>query len=331
MSARPGTESAQNTDKVVLDFDDNQLLGALFGQHDENLARIEQVLDVRIASRGNRLAIDGPADACALAEEVLNNLYQRLREGRAIEHGDVDGAIRMAGAVDTTMQKGNLVSSPARTSIDGAGKSGSSSARAVVQINTRKRIISPRSPGQAIYMDMLAHDQMVFGVGPAGTGKTYLAVATAVAKLQSGDIDRIILSRPAVEAGENLGFLPGDLKEKVDPYLRPLYDALYDVLPAGQVEKGFESGQIEIAPLAFMRGRTLSDAFVILDEAQNTTAMQMKMFLTRFGANCRMVIAGDPSQTDLPDNARSGLLDALDVLRGVEGISVAKFGDIGLF
>lgn len=326
MSAQPGTESAQSADKVVLDFDDNQLLGALFGQHDENLARIEQLLDISIASRGSRLAIEGPPAACRTAAGVLNSLYQQLREGRAIEHGDVDGAVRMANAADAIRdgamtEQGFAVTTPAKKSASGGA------AHAVTQINTGKRIISPRSPGQAVYMDMLAHQQMVFGVGPAGTGKTYLAVAMAVAKLLAGDVDRIVLSRPAVEAGENLGFLPGDMKEKVDPYLRPLYDALYDVLPAGQVEKRFESGQIEIAPLAFMRGRTLSDAFVILDEAQNATAMQMKMFLTRFGVNCRMVIAGDPSQTDLPGSARSGLLHALDILRGVEGISVARFGD----
>jgi phosphate starvation-inducible PhoH-like protein len=322
LSVQSGTGSAQRAEKVVLDFAENQLLGALFGQHDENLARIEQLLDVSIASRGNRLAIEGPSAACQLAGKALNNLYQRLREGRAIEHGDVDGAVRMADSnVESTISgKGSVVSIPAKKQTAGGA------AHAVVQINTRKRIISPRSPGQAAYMDLLNREKMVFGVGPAGTGKTYLAVAMGVAKLQVGEVDRIILSRPAVEAGENLGFLPGDLKEKVDPYLRPLYDALYDVLPAGQVEKFFESGQIEIAPLAFMRGRTLSDAYVILDEAQNTTAMQMKMFLTRFGANCRMVIAGDPSQTDLPGSAPSGLLHALNILEGIEGISVVHFG-----
>jgi len=193
-------------------------------------------------------------------------------------------------------------------------------------IRTRKKTIVPRSATQITYMEALSSSDIIFALGPAGTGKTYLAVAQAVQQLISGSVDRLILSRPAVEAGERLGFLPGDMREKVDPYLRPLYDALYDMLPNEQVERRIASGEIEIAPIAFMRGRTLSDAFVILDEAQNTTPMQMKMFLTRFGMNSRMVICGDPRQVDLPDIGKSGLADAVNRLEGTEGIATVRFG-----
>jgi phosphate starvation-inducible protein PhoH and related proteins len=192
-------------------------------------------------------------------------------------------------------------------------------------IRTRRGAVGPRSPGQSAYMDMLAKHEMVFGIGPAGTGKTYLAVAQAVAMLQSGSVDRIVLSRPAVEAGERLGFLPGDLKDKVDPYLRPLYDALNDMMPGDQMVRRMGTGEIEVAPLAFMRGRTLAHAFVILDEAQNTTPVQMKMFLTRMGEGTRMVITGDLSQVDLPAGTRSGLRDALETVEGVPGIGVCRF------
>jgi phosphate starvation-inducible protein PhoH and related proteins len=200
-------------------------------------------------------------------------------------------------------------------------------ARPDFNVKTKRRSISPRSPTQAAYIQALQENELVFGLGPAGTGKTYLAVAQAVVMLTSGQVDRIVLSRPAVEAGERLGFLPGDLREKIDPYLRPLYDALYDMLPAEQVARRLGNGEIEIAPLAFMRGRTLANAFVILDEAQNTTPMQMKMFLTRLGENGRMAVTGDTSQIDLPSGTRSGLKDAIEILQGVPGVSFVQFGD----
>jgi len=240
------------------------------------------------------------------AEAVVKDLYARLKSGLEVTPGEVDGAIRMANAPKAERERGS-----------GANKK--------LQITTRKRVISPRSPTQGTYLQSLLENELVFGVGPAGTGKTYLAVVVAVSMLIQKKVDRIILSRPAVEAGERLGFLPGDMREKIDPYLRPLYDALYDSLPGEQVMAGLESGEIEVAPLAFMRGRTLANSFVILDEAQNCTPVQMKMFLTRLGENSRMAITGDPSQVDLPLGAKSGLGDALRVLEGVKGVSTVKF------
>lgn len=309
MTLNKKSRQPTHNDRVVLDFGDNRLLPLLFGQHDAHLARIEQMLDVVIVSRGNRLQIEGALKSCQIAELALADLYKRLEAGHSLELGDVEGAIRLASA-DRENGGSNL------EELNGG-----------VQIDTKSRIIKPRTPLQAQYIRHLMHADITFGVGPAGTGKTYLAVATAVAKLMSGEVERIILSRPAVEAGENLGFLPGDMKEKVDPYMRPLYDALYDTLPAGQVEKWFASGQIEIAPLAFMRGRTLSNAYVILDEAQNTTFMQMKMFLTRFGLSSQMVVAGDPSQVDLPGGARSGLRHALQIVKELADVAVVRFTD----
>jgi len=297
--ARRKPAAGQGT-PLVVDFDDNRLLTALFGEHDRNLARIERALDVSLVPRGNRVAISGAPASRDAARSVLADLYRRLKQGSDIGSGDVDGAIRMTAA------NGPLASGV---------------------LQTRKRPIAARSPTQAAYIDALQSHELVFGLGPAGTGKTYLAVAVAVSMLLSGRVDRIILSRPAVEAGERLGFLPGDMREKVDPYLRPLYDALYDMLPGDQVLKQLESGDIEVAPLAFMRGRTLSNAFVILDEAQNTTPVQMKMLLTRLGENSRMVVTGDLSQVDLPIGMPSGLRDALAVLDGVEGISRIEFSD----
>ncbi|HQU02606.1 MAG TPA: PhoH family protein, partial [Acetobacteraceae bacterium] len=268
-----------------------------------NLSRIEHRLGVKLACRGNRIAISGQANKVAAAEAALSSLYRRLERGEPVDGGEVDAAARMASPdSDPRLPLSDL---PA--------------------IRTRKGAVGPRSTGQAGYMDILARHEMVFAVGPAGTGKTYLAVAQAVAMLVSGRVDKIILSRPAVEAGERLGFLPGDMKEKVDPYLRPLYDALQDMLPGEQMTRRMATGEIEIAPLAFMRGRTLAHAFVILDEAQNTTSVQMKMFLTRMGEGTRMVITGDMSQIDLPPGTRSGLADALDTLEGVQGIGVARF------
>ena len=311
---------------MVVEFEDNRLAAIVFGQHDHNLARIEQKLGVTLINRGNRVAIEGGADSSALAKRILGDLYDLAKKGHDIDVGDVDGVLRMnEGTVLTGDSKSTanpLGQPPGKPSPDGIKSSHSNEQ---LKITTRNCVVMPRSPGQADYVAKLKNNLMVFGVGPAGTGKTYLAVAMAVSRMLAGEVDRIILSRPAVEAGESLGFLPGDLKDKVDPYMRPLYDALYDMMPAEQVEKRIASGQIEIAPLAYMRGRTLSNAYIILDEAQNTTSMQMKMFLTRFGENARMVICGDPSQVDLPRGTRSGLRHALDILRGVENIAVTRF------
>jgi phosphate starvation-inducible PhoH-like protein len=296
----------------VLKFDDNSLLPLLYGEHDQNLARIESQLGVSMASRGNRLAVSGPADAVKSANIALEALYARLKKGLQVGDAEVDAAVRMAQSAPD----------PA---------AGAIAAKAIhadhLTIRTRKRHVSPRSPGQAAYIDALATHELVFGLGPAGTGKTYLAVAMAVSLLMGGKVDRIIVSRPAVEAGERLGFLPGDLREKVDPYLRPLYDALYEMLPAEQVMSRLANGEIEVAPLAFMRGRTLSNAFIILDEAQNTTPVQMKMFLTRFGENSRMAVTGDPSQVDLPKGQPSGLRDAVELLTGMKGVAFIEFTD----
>jgi phosphate starvation-inducible PhoH-like protein len=299
----------QAENQLVITFSDNQLLGALVGEYDRHLRRIEEQLGVSLQSRGNRVVVSGRPEAAKLARVVLEELYRRLKAGLEVTGGDVEGAIRMA---KTTADDKDRAIAPA--GLD-----------PTVCIHTRKRYITPRAPGQVEYIRRLQDTDLVFGIGPAGTGKTYLAVAMAVSRLLEGTVERIILSRPAVEAGEQLGFLPGDLREKVDPYLRPLYDALHDMLPLDQVEKRFERGEIEVAPLAFMRGRTLSNAFVVLDEAQNTTALQMKMFLTRFGENCQMVVAGDPTQVDLPPGARSGLHDAMDILTGVESVAFVRF------
>jgi phosphate starvation-inducible protein PhoH and related proteins len=291
-----------------MQFDDNMLLPQLFGERDQHLDRIERQLGVSVVSRGNRLAIAGPEAATELARTALVALYDRLKRGMEVDAAAVDAALRMAN---------HAPSGDAVPLWDDA-----------IAIHTRKRRITARSPNQAAYIRALREREMVFGLGPAGTGKTYLAVAAAVDNLMSGAVARIILSRPAVEAGERLGFLPGDLREKVDPYLRPLYDALHDMLPAEQIEKRLTNGEIEIAPLAFMRGRTLANAHVILDEAQNTTPVQMKMFLTRLGENARMTVTGDLSQIDLPRGTRSGLRDALETLGEVEEIAVVSFGEV---
>jgi phosphate starvation-inducible protein PhoH and related proteins len=302
--APPGPASPEQR-TVTLQFDDNGLLPLLYGEHDRHLVRIEQRLGVRLGSRGNRLTIAGTPERTEVAEAALKALWKRLERGQAVSTAEVEAALRMA--------EGEAENDPRLPLQD------------VPEIRTRKGAIAPRTPGQAQYIDMLARHEMVFGIGPAGTGKTYLAVAQGVALLQAGRVDRIVLSRPAVEAGERLGFLPGDLKEKVDPYLRPLYDALHDMLPAEQVARRIASGEIEIAPLAFMRGRTLAHCYAILDEAQNTTPAQIKMFLTRMGEGTRMVVTGDPTQVDLPPGQRSGLAEALEILRGVPGIAVTRF------
>jgi phosphate starvation-inducible PhoH-like protein len=282
LAAVPANE--QGRARLELEFDQPYLLGPLFGDYDRHLINIENRLGVHIAARGNRVQIEGEADSASRARDVLVGLYNRLDQGHDVDAESVEAVLGMA----------------AQPNLDGIIQDEVTSAPKVM-IRTRKKTIVPRSPVQTIYMEALGRDEMIFALGPAGTGKTYLAVAQAVSQLITGSVDRLILSRPAVEAGERLGFLPGDMKEKVDPYLRPLYDALYDMLPTEQVERRIASGEIEIAPLAFMRGRTLNDAFIILDEAQNTTPLQMKMFLTRFGMRSRMVICGDPHQVDLPD------------------------------
>ena len=299
--------AASDPVRLELEFDRPQLLGPLFGQFDHNLIMLENRLGVYIAARGNRLSIEGEAESAARARDILTGLYNRLTQGQSIDVGDVEGAIAMQGT----------------PSLDGLQPAQDQKPAPVIR--TRRKTIVPRSPTQLRYMEALSSKDVIFALGPAGTGKTYLAVAQAVSQLIAGSVDRLILSRPAVEAGERLGFLPGDMREKVDPYLRPLYDALYDMLPSEQVERRIASGEIEIAPLAFMRGRTLANAFVILDEAQNTTPQQMKMFLTRFGQGSRMVVCGDPKQVDLPDPGKSGLADAVARLDGVEGIATLRF------
>jgi len=295
---------APRSDEIAsmqIEFEDNRLLPSVFGEHDRYLARIEQRLGVSLHNRGNVVSISGPPDAAATARDALQRLYDAVREGEHIGFAEVDAAVRMT-------ENGNGVA---------AGNE--------PFIQTKRKRITARSPIQAHYIRTIGARELVFATGPAGTGKTYLAVCAAVAMLTAGKVDRIVLSRPAVEAGERLGFLPGDMREKVDPYMRPLYDALYDALPAEQVMKRLETGEIEIAPLAFMRGRTLSNAFVILDEAQNTTPVQMKMALTRMGENSRMVVTGDVTQIDLPGGLRSGLVDAIETLSGVPGIDFIRF------
>ena len=313
MSRKPQPAEPGDRARIEVVFDRPQLLGTVFGHYDQNLVAIENVLGVYISARGNKLQIEGEASAIARARDVLTGLYNRVVHGEEIDTGSVASIISMS----------------AEPTLDGIIRHQDSD-QPPVMIRTRKKTIVPRSPTQIRYMEALVRNDVIFALGPAGTGKTYLAVAQAVSQLISGSVDRLILSRPAVEAGERLGFLPGDMKEKVDPYLRPLYDALSDCLPAEQVERRIASGEIEIAPIAFMRGRTLADSFIILDEAQNTTPAQMKMFLTRFGMNSRMVICGDPRQVDLPDPSKSGLADAVARLEGVESIATVRFnvGDV---
>ena len=308
MGRKPELAAVPDRARLELEFEEPYLLGPLFGDYDRHLITVESRLGVHISARGNRVQIEGEPDAAGRARDVLVGLYKRLEQGNDIDSEAVEAVLGMAAQPNLDGIINDEVASPPK-----------------VMIRTRKKTIVPRSAMQTPYMEALASEDMIFGLGPAGTGKTYLAVAQAVSQLISGSVDRLILSRPAVEAGERLGFLPGDMKEKVDPYLRPLYDALYDMLPTEQVERRIASGEIEIAPIAFMRGRTLNDAFIILDEAQNTTPAQMKMFLTRLGMRSRMVICGDPKQVDLPEPGKSGLHDAVDRLRGVQGIAVIPF------
>lgn len=294
--------------KLQLDFTDNEQLSMLVGPHDRHLSRIEQRLGVTIALRGNHVTISGQEPEVSYARKAIHYLQSQLVKGYPVDTEEVESAIRIASATVRPEE-------------------GEQFAENDQVIATKRRMVLPRTPRQAEYISALKEFDMVFGLGPAGTGKTYLAAAVGVSMLLAGRVDRIILSRPAVEAGERLGFLPGDLKEKVDPYLRPLYDALYDMLPPEQLQKRMASGEIEVAPLAFMRGRTLGNAFVILDEAQNTTPVQMKMFLTRLGTNSRMVITGDLSQIDLPYGMTSGLHEAVRILKNVNGIQFVEFTD----
>src|SRR6476661_90877 len=296
------------TTQIVLAFEDNKLASVLFGQYGQNLALIERRLGVVAEQRGNHVTIEGSRGACEQARHVLEGLYEQLKRGRDLSQGDVEGAIRQAIAQGSLFDYDPAAPRPA-----------------FEEINLRKRPVRARTAAQDAYIRALKRHALVFGTGPAGTGKTWLAVAQALQMFERKEVDRIILSRPAVEAGERLCFLPGDMREKVDPYLRPIYDALYDLMDARIVERTLETGEIEIAPLAFMRGRTLSNAVIILDEAQNTTAMQMKMFLTRLGENSRMIVTGDPSQVDLPHGQTSGLAEATKLLDGVEGIALVKF------
>ncbi len=302
--AKPPRTKPLRTEPLHIRFDDNAIMAALFGPQDEHLVHIERLLDVKLRYRGNELNITGPKQSLAIAEQAIHALYERLEQGLEVGPEEVKAAVRMAAS-------GNV---SAVTSAD-------------TSIRTRKRVITARTPNQMAYMEALGRVDMAFGLGPAGTGKTYLAVAQAVSLLLRGEVERIILSRPAVEAGEQLGFLPGDLQEKVDPYLRPLYDALYDMLPIDQVTNRIQTGEIEVAPLAFMRGRTLDRAFIILDEAQNTSPMQMKMFLTRLGEGGRMAITGDMTQIDLAPGMKSGLVDCLEILKDIEGVAVIEFDD----
>lgn len=297
--------------ELLVEFPDNRLLIDLCGPYDRNITAIETALEVQIVRRGNQLSVMGEEAASRRAVEVLNALYLRLESGRTVEAADVDRELRMGGSTE------NDPRSP--------GDQLEMEVGSRVEIRTRKRTVEPRTAAQKVYVQNLFANEMAFGIGPAGTGKTYLAVAVAVNMFLAGQVDRIILSRPAVEAGERLGFLPGDMKEKVDPYMQPLYDALNDFLPGKQLAKLMEEKQIEIAPLAFMRGRTLSRAFVVLDEAQNATSMQMKMFLTRLGEGSRMVITGDRSQIDLPRGVQSGLKDAERLLKDIPNISFNYF------
>ena len=290
--------------ELNITFDDNHIASTVFGEFDQNLALIEHRLSIEIIPQGNHVILRGGPEAMVEAQSVFDTLIHRARTGLPITPGDVDGALR-------------IVERAPEVSTD----------RPVAQIATRRKTLQARTPRQDLYIRAMEKRDLTFAVGPAGTGKTYLAVAFAAALLERGVVDRIVLSRPAVEAGERLGFLPGDMREKIDPYLRPLYDALYDMMPAEKVEKGLASGAIEIAPLAFMRGRTLTNAAILLDEAQNTTSAQMKMFLTRFGENAKMIVMGDPSQVDLPRGQISGLGEALRLLKNIEGVEAIRFDE----
>ena len=311
-SSAPGNRAKAHKPerRLTIPFENNNMAAVLFGEFDANLAVLEARLGVAAVAQGNVLNLSGPEDSCEIARKVLEDLYARAKKGLPVVPADVEGAIRLANAIGPS----------------GGGKDGASMpSSGKGEIRTRKKLVSARTAMQGQYIKALEQKDLVLAAGPAGTGKTYIAVAFAAQCWERGVIERLILSRPAVEAGERLGFLPGDMRDKVDPYLRPLYDALYDVLPPEKVERGLETGEIEIAPLAFMRGRTLSNAFVILDEAQNCTSMQMKMFLTRLGEGSHMVATGDPTQIDLPKGQISGLTEALGLLKDIDDVATITF------
>jgi len=302
--------------EISITFDGNSYLPILFGSQNENLRHLEGLLNIAVVSRGNVVQISGSKRNVKMAEDILSYLFQKAREGRDVTISEVDSSYRflMSDPADNSGSKSNRKKDKKMPLDEKAG------------IKTFKnKIIAPRTPNQADYIKAIRNNDMVFGIGPAGTDKTFLAVAAAVEMYKKGDIERMIFCRPAVEAGENLGFLPGDMLEKIDPYLRPIFDALNEMMPTDDIAKKMESGDIEIAPLAFMRGRTLKNAFVVLDEAQNTTSMQMKMFLTRMGEGTHMVITGDPSQVDLPDRTISGLKEAINILRDVDDVPFIHF------
>lgn len=295
--------------EITLAFEDNRHASMVFGQYDQNLAKLERRLGVVANANGNHVTIKGPLEACEHARLALENLYARVELGQPVGLGDVDGAIEEGAMQGTLFPREQETGRPV-----------------FEQIGTRRRgIVRARNLAQDLYLRAMKRHELVFAEGPAGTGKTWLAVGFAVLLLEQGAVERLILTRPALEAGERLGFLPGDMREKVDPYLRPIYDALADFMDARMLERGMQTGMIEVAPLAFMRGRTLTNACILLDEAQNATPMQMKMFLTRFGEGSRMIITGDPSQTDLPPGQKSGLSEALELLSGLEGIGHVVF------
>ncbi|HLW90714.1 MAG TPA: PhoH family protein [Roseiarcus sp.] len=299
--------------ETTLAFGDNGLASIVFGHYDQNLAAIERRLGVTANANGNHVVIKGPKDAADHARRVLEMLYERAKLGQPADIGDVEGAIA-EGAMQGTLFPNDPEARPA-----------------FQQIKTRKRgVVRARNAAQDLYLAALKRCELVFAEGPAGTGKTWLAVGHAVALLEQGLVERLILSRPAVEAGEKIGFLPGDMRDKVDPYLRPIYDALYEFMDGRMVERGIETGMIEIAPLGFMRGRTLANSLILLDEAQNATAMQMKMFLTRLGEGSHMIVNGDPSQTDLPPGQKSGLNEAIALVSRLEGVGHVMFraGDV---
>lgn len=292
---------------INLNFNNNKILSELVGASDSNLSYIENRFGVSIAVRGNHISISGAERDVDYAKNTLHYVYAQINKGKIADNDLLENAIKIV--------KHSVTLTPHKTDISNT------------RIQTKKKMIFPRSENQALYLDQIQNKDLVFGVGSAGTGKTYLAVAVGISMLISGKVEKMILTRPAVEAGEKIGFLPGDMKEKVDPYLRPLYDAMYDMLPSEQVEKRINNGEIEIAPLAFMRGRTLSNAFIILDEAQNTSIMQMKMFLTRLGHNSKMVVTGDLTQIDLPKETDSGLNNAIDVLKNIQEIGFIQFNE----
>ena len=305
---KPSVKKINKKFSNILSFEDNEIISSMCGEFDNNLKSLEIEMGVIIIPRGNLISISGNKSDVKKTSLVLEKIYQSAKNNNQIDYGELKGIINM-----TTNENSNTEFS--------------SNLADSFLVKAGKKVLQPRSKKQKKYFELVKERQMVFCCGPAGTGKTYLAVAFAVSMLKAGQVEKIILSRPAVEAGERLGFLPGDLKEKIDPYLRPIYDALNEMLPVGEVIKKIESGQIEIAPIAFMRGRTLSNSFVILDESQNTTPIQMKMFLTRLGENSKMIINGDLSQVDLPSGTKSGLREAMNILQNIDDIGFITFND----